>query len=129
MTQEEARTFVKARRRKGKKKTASNTQIEDYEDFGTVKNNIELNPLDTLPDNLTADAIINVGKTLSQRNTEKRQRHADAWNTVFAAAVDTYMQWQAPVRGPLMRHNSLSCLFGLNSARYIELHELLDKYC
>ncbi|KAK9358367.1 hypothetical protein V1504DRAFT_471223 [Lipomyces starkeyi] len=51
------------------------------------------NPIDILPENLTANTIINLGQTLSQRNTERRQRHAVAWNTIFAAAVDAYM-WQ-----------------------------------
>ncbi|ODQ69942.1 hypothetical protein LIPSTDRAFT_75592, partial [Lipomyces starkeyi NRRL Y-11557] len=59
------------------------------------------NPIDILPDNLTANTIINLGQTLSQRNTERRQRHAVAWNTNFAAAVDAYMEWQVPARATL----------------------------
>ncbi|KAK9260631.1 hypothetical protein V1519DRAFT_484379, partial [Lipomyces tetrasporus] len=80
------------------------------------------NPLDILPDTLTPDIIINVGKTLSQRNTDKRQQHADAWNKIFAAAVDAYMEWEEPPRATLKSHNSRSCLWlDVNRAQYIQL--------
>ncbi|ODQ76769.1 hypothetical protein LIPSTDRAFT_142613 [Lipomyces starkeyi NRRL Y-11557] len=85
--------------------------------------NCDENPLDTLPEDLTADAIINVGKILSQRNTEKRQRHSDAWSKIFEEAVDTYLLWQPSAPEPLKCHNSRACLLvdSNSKAQYIQL--------
>ncbi|KAK9357099.1 hypothetical protein V1504DRAFT_479172 [Lipomyces starkeyi] len=90
----------------------------------TIGTRTRLTYCNILPENLTANTIINLGQTLSQRSTEKRQRHAVAWNTIFAAAVDAYMEWQAPARATLKGHNSRSCLLiDINSARYIQLRQ------
>ncbi|KAK9348689.1 hypothetical protein V1522DRAFT_389393 [Lipomyces starkeyi] len=84
MTSEEV---VNSKKRKGRTKMASQTRNEIYEDYEPVdvsictfmstagaditNENRDENPLDTLPEDLIADAILNVGKILSQRNTER----------------------------------------------------------
>ncbi|KAK9233765.1 hypothetical protein V1525DRAFT_422869 [Lipomyces kononenkoae] len=63
---------------------------------------------------------MDLGKKLSQRNAEKRQRHAEAWGTIFAAAVDAYMEWQ--VQPTLKDHMPRLCLLvDINHAKYVQL--------